>query len=51
MSCRYVGINRQVYSIWYRRCRAEGIDGLRKRSKRPRTSPNATDVEIAEIAA
>ncbi len=38
---------RQAYHIWYRRYQAEGIDGLRTRSKRPKTSPNATQVEIA----
>ncbi|MFG1755893.1 IS481 family transposase [Streptosporangium sandarakinum] len=46
MTCRYFGISRQTYYIWYRRYQAEGIDGLRTRSKRPKTSPNATHVEI-----
>jgi hypothetical protein len=34
MSCRYFGISRQAYYIWYRRYQAEGIEGLRTRSKR-----------------
>ncbi|MFI6505925.1 helix-turn-helix domain-containing protein [Nonomuraea typhae] len=44
MTCRYFGISRQAYYIWYRRYQAEG---LRTRSKRPKTSPNATHVEVA----
>jgi transposase-like protein len=46
MSCRYYGISRQAYYIWYRRYLAEGVDGSRTRSKRPKTSPNATHVDI-----
>ena len=46
MTCRYYGISRQAYYIWYRRYQADGIDGLRTRSKRPKTSPNATHVDI-----
>jgi transposase InsO family protein len=46
MSCRYFGISRQAYYIWYRRYQAEGLEGLRTRSKRPRHSPNATHVEV-----
>ncbi|MGI5287689.1 helix-turn-helix domain-containing protein [Nonomuraea polychroma] len=44
MTCRYFGISRQAYYIWYRRYQAEGIDGLRTRSKRPspaRTPPTS----------
>ncbi|MFF7359473.1 helix-turn-helix domain-containing protein [Streptomyces sp. NPDC008125] len=29
MSCRHFGISRQAYYIWYRRCQAEGVEGLR----------------------
>ncbi|EGG48190.1 Helix-turn-helix domain-containing protein [Streptomyces griseoaurantiacus] len=36
MSCRYFGISRQAYYTWYRRYQAEGVDGLRTRSKAPR---------------
>ncbi|MEU2052993.1 helix-turn-helix domain-containing protein [Streptomyces bungoensis] len=46
MSCRYFGISRQAYYTWYRRYQAEGIEGLRTRSKAPKTSPNATHVEV-----
>jgi transposase len=45
---RYYGISRQAYYIWYRRYLAEGIDGLRTRSRAPKTSPNATHVEVVE---
>ncbi|MFB9831013.1 helix-turn-helix domain-containing protein [Actinoallomurus acaciae] len=45
MTCRYFGISRQAYYIWYRRYQAEGTEGLRTRSKRPKHSPNATHVE------
>ncbi|HEX4815024.1 MAG TPA: helix-turn-helix domain-containing protein [Nonomuraea sp.] len=33
LTCRYYGISRQAYYIWYRRYLAEGIDGLRTRSR------------------
>ncbi|WP_198545309.1 leucine zipper domain-containing protein, partial [Amycolatopsis sp. M39] len=42
MPCRYFGISRQAYYTWLRRYETEGVDGLRERSTRPRTSPNAT---------
>mgnify|MGYP000187830388 CR=1 FL=1 len=48
LTCRYYGISRQAYYIWYRRYQAEGVEGLRTRSKRPKTSPNATQVEVVE---
>ncbi|WP_436501734.1 helix-turn-helix domain-containing protein [Actinokineospora sp. HUAS TT18] len=48
MTCRYFGITRQTYYNWLRRYEAEGTDGLRDRSKRPRTSPNATRAEVVE---
>lgn len=48
MTCRYYGISRQTDNGWLRRYEAEGIDGLRDRSKRPRSSPNATRVEVVE---
>ncbi|QDN54323.1 MULTISPECIES: tyrosine-type recombinase/integrase [unclassified Streptomyces] len=46
MSCRYFGISRQAYYTWYRRYQAEGVEGLRTRSKAPKTCPNATHVEV-----
>jgi transposase len=48
MTCRYFGITRPTYYNWLRRYEAEGVDGLRDRSKRPRTSPNATSAEVVE---
>lgn len=46
MTCRYFGISRQAHYIWYRRYLAEGVDGLRTRSRRPKTCPHATQVEV-----
>ncbi len=46
MSCRYFGISRQAYYTWYCRYQAEGIEGLRTRSKAPKSCPNATHVEV-----
>jgi transposase len=46
LTCRYYGISRQIYYQWYRRYQAEGLDGLRDRSKRPLVSPRATRSEI-----
>ena len=48
MTCRYYGISRQTYYGWLRRYETEGVDGLRDRSKRPRTSPNATRADVVE---
>ncbi|GAA1821453.1 IS481 family transposase [Planosporangium flavigriseum] len=48
LTCRYYGISRQAYYIWYRRYLAEGVDGLRTRSKRPKTCPHATRAEVVE---
>lgn len=45
--CRYFGISRQAYYIWYRRHQPGGVEGLRTRSKAPKTTPNATHVEVA----
>jgi hypothetical protein len=35
MTCRYFGISRQAYYIWYRRYQAEGIDLLDVQQSRP----------------
>lgn len=48
MTCRYYGISRQTYYGWLHRYETEGVDGLRDRSKRPRTSPNATRAEVID---
>jgi transposase InsO family protein len=46
LTCRYYGISRQIYYQWYRRYQADGLDGLRDRSKRPLVSPRATSTEV-----
>ncbi len=46
MTCRYFGISRQAYYQMYRRYQADGVEGLRTRSKKPHTSPNATHPEV-----
>jgi len=46
LTCRYFGITRQAYYIWLRRYEEQGLEGLRERSRRPRTSPNATKAEV-----
>ncbi|MFD5633417.1 helix-turn-helix domain-containing protein [Streptomyces sp. NPDC127077] len=43
---RYFGISRQAYYTWYRCYQSEGVEGLRTRSKAPKTCPNATHVEV-----
>jgi transposase InsO family protein len=48
MTCRYFGISRPTYYNWLRKYEAEGTDGLRDQSKRPRTSPNATRADVVE---
>jgi transposase-like protein len=46
MTCRYYGISRTVYYRWLRRYQKHGIEGLRDRSRRPHSSPNATHVDV-----
>lgn len=48
MTCRYYGISLPTYYKWLRRYEADGVDGLRDRSKRPRTSPNATRADVVD---
>jgi transposase InsO family protein len=45
-TCRYYGITRQTFYTWHRRFEAEGVEGLKDRSHRPKTSPNATHTEV-----
>jgi len=45
-TCRYYGISRQVFYRWLRCYEEEGEAGLRERSKRPRSSPRATHVDV-----
>lgn len=46
LTCRYCAVSWQAYYIWYRPFQAEGVDGLRTRSKRSKTSPQATRAEV-----
>jgi transposase InsO family protein len=46
LTCRYYGITRQTFYAWQRRYEAEGVDGLRERSRRPHASPTATKTEV-----
>jgi transposase InsO family protein len=46
LTCRYYGISRQVFYVWKRRYEAQGIQGLRDRSRRPHHSPRATKSEV-----
>ena len=46
MTCRYYGISRQLFYTWQRRFDGEGADGLKDRSRRPKTSPRATRTEV-----
>ncbi|WP_433521385.1 helix-turn-helix domain-containing protein [Nocardia pseudovaccinii] len=48
MTCCYFGISRPTYYTWLRGYETEGVDGLRDRSRRPRSSPNATRAEVVE---
>lgn len=48
LTCRYYGISRQVFYVWYRRYEAEGLAGLRDRSTRPAHCPHETPVEVVE---
>jgi len=45
-TCRYYGVSRPTYYKWLRRYEELGIEGLRDRSRRPLTSPNATTGEV-----
>lgn len=45
-TCRYYGISRQTSYKWLRRYEEQGLEGLRDRSSRPHTSPNATSAEV-----
>jgi hypothetical protein len=46
MTCRYYGISRQSFYVWKRRYDELGETGLIDRSHRPKTSPNATHVDV-----
>ena len=44
--CAELGVHRDTLHEWRRRYRAEGLDGLVERSRRPVRSPNQTPVEL-----
>lgn len=46
--CAELGVHRDTLHEWRRRFRAEGIDGLLERSRRPLRSPNQTPVELED---
>jgi putative transposase len=43
------GISRKTGYKWVERCDADGVDGLRDRSRRPHGSPHATDPDLIDI--
>jgi len=48
--CREYGISRDTGHRWLKRCGVEGIvEGVKERSRRPKTSPNKTPDEIEEM--
>lgn len=46
--CRAQQISRETYYKWRRRFDREGLDGLRDRSRRPNSIPNATPIEVED---
>ena len=46
--CRAQGISRQSYYKWKKRFETEGLDGLRDRTHRPNSTPNATPAEVED---
>jgi putative transposase len=44
--CRHYGVSRKTGYKWLDRYEAEGASGLEERSRRPRSSPNETPVEV-----
>lgn len=47
--CRDEGVSRAVFYKYVARVRAEGLDGLEERSRRPRTSPQQVSLEAEEL--
>ena len=45
-TCRYYGISRPTYYTWLRRLDLEGPDGLRERSRAPKSHPHQTSAEV-----
>lgn len=47
--CRREGVSRKTFYKWVTRYRAEGLEGLADRSRRPWSSPGQTPLEIEEV--
>lgn len=47
--CDRYGISRDTFYRYRARLEAEGLEGLLPRSRRPKTSPNATGAEVVEL--
>src|SRR5579859_6382229 len=47
--CREFGISREVGYKWVRRYRDQGLDGLRERSRAPKSCPHKLSPTIAEF--
>ena len=48
--CEHHGVSRRVAYKWVNRFNAEGVDGLKDRSRAPRNSPNKLSPEIVAAA-
>jgi transposase InsO family protein len=46
--CRAQNISRQTYYKWKKRFETEGLEGLRERTRRPSSVPNATPGEVED---
>lgn len=46
--CREYGLSRETFYVWRRRYLAEGVDGLRQRSRVPRSNARRISVEVEE---
>ncbi|WP_353961391.1 IS481 family transposase [Antrihabitans cavernicola] len=47
--CREQGISRETFNKWRRRFKADGIEGLADRSRRPRSAPGQTPAAVEEV--
>lgn len=45
-TCRYFGISRPTFYKWLRQFEADGIEGLRDRSSRPKHCPHETPADV-----
>src|SRR5437588_12365976 len=46
--CAELGVHRDTLHQWRRRFRAEGVEGLAERSRRPVRAPNRTPMELED---